>query len=137
MKYTLLALILAGSLFGCAKAPDESKPEAKQEEPVKQEELKNQEPAAHLTVDDELNALGRAESRATKICYNGQTGDKNSDSFFVFWPYLDDEHFDGWYYIDQVDFYQAANKTWYVAEQNSERYVHIFPKIDGLTCKNQ
>lgn len=90
------------------------------------------------TVDEALVAVLRGHPNSRKICY-----DTNFDGYFMYYgPHLpagveDDGKMHGWYLVQKIAFYQAANKSWFIGLQPNQSYVTVYPDVTGLPCKDQ
>lgn len=69
--------------------------------------------------------------RADRICY-----DEGRNAYFVHFP-EEVEGWEGWHYIDAPQFYKMdANGTWFVAQIPDDKYVRVYPDVNGMPCAN-
>ena len=137
MKAILMALSAVSLLTACTdylndeKSSKAAKTEAKKE--VVKEEPKQE---VEFTVEDALSAMVRGHPNSKKVCY-----DRKLNGYLIYYrPPLkagdtpEEGKYYGWLYIDKVRFYQSANNTWFIAEQNN--HIAVYPDDTGLPCKD-
>lgn len=131
-KKILLSVILLSALAGltaCGK-----KEETPQISTAAAPEPKTVAP----TVDEAIVAVLRGHPNSKKICY-----DTKFDGYFAYYgPPLaagaeDDGKMHGWYLVQNIAFYQAANNSWFIGLQPDKSYVTVYPDVTGLPCKDQ
>lgn len=89
------------------------------------------------TVDEAITAVVRGHPHSLTVCY-----DQPLNGYFV--HYKDavdgaepDGNYHGWYFLQKIDFYKAANNTWFIGNQPESSYVVVYPDVTGLPCKNR
>jgi hypothetical protein len=126
---TLVMLALAVGLTACGK---------KAENPGATEVSAPAPAVVAPTVDEAIVAVLRGHPNSRKICY-----DTNYDGYFMYYgPHLppaaeEDGKFHGWYLVQKIQFYQAANKSWFIGLQPNQNYITVYPDVTGLPCKDQ
>jgi hypothetical protein len=102
-----------------------------------------------IATDIVLDAVARAHQGAKKICFNEWFFKSNikTAQFYLYYPILlsgekdpeGQEYFHGWYYFEvkEHEFYESNNNTRFITDYPNDRYVKIYPKTEGLLCKEQ
>lgn len=131
MKKTILIVACALALAACGK---------KQEVAAPVEPVAPAEPAAPVekpNLDQQLSAMVRPYERMIKVCHEGL---RNSAFFVLFKPPADGNSeglLVGWYLVEGIEFYKASNNTWFMTDIADNKFVKVYPEIDGLTCRDK
>ncbi len=117
----IYCLVAALAIVGCSK----------KEDPIVTAPVAEKPPEKVISVDEKLSAMIRGH-RAIKVCY-----DSAENAFFLYYtePAASPEDFTGWYWINKIEFYSAANNIPFIAAMSTERYITVFPDVTGLPCK--
>lgn len=83
-----------------------------------------------ISEEQMITALMRSLPAVDQIC-NDPSRDR---AFLVHFVEGRIEGWQGWYFIEHVDFYALPNGTFFVTALPADRYVSIYPKVDGLKC---
>ncbi len=139
---SVLAVALTLALTSCGKKPPE-KPQiteelsAAEKAAQQQKDEHQEEDAKAADIPLYLDAVVRAHSGATMVCY-----DSTQDAFLIHYPDLpkgapDDNHFHGWYLlrVPDKDWYQSANDTYYIRDYPDSDYAEVYPDTKNLPCK--
>lgn len=89
------------------------------------------------TEDQALAAILRGHPNSHRACVDGL----RENSFFLdYGPPLapgaeEDGKYHGWLLLDRVEFYKTSNNTWFITIQKDEKYITVYPDVNGLNCK--
>ena len=91
------------------------------------------------TIQERLDAAGRSEEGAEKICY-----DAGRDGYFVLYRAADmkysgtdpDKGWNGWFYTNKIKLFRIeANNSWFATMTELNSYTTVYPDVTGLPCK--
>ena len=124
MKTLSILFIMLLGMSGCAK-----------KEEIQQTHAETAS-VATPTPDRAINAVMRGHPRARQVCY-----DASLNGYFLHYKdavdgAADDNMMHGWYFIQNIKFYEAENKTWFIGLQPEHHYVTVYPDVTGFTCKD-
>ena len=88
------------------------------------------------SISEAIDAVVRSHPNALQVCYDS----KQNGFFLDYGPLLpagaaEDNKFHGWWILRNVNYFQSANNSWFVADQPVTDYTQVYPVIDGLPCK--
>jgi hypothetical protein len=133
LSFATLAFLVAGAVWVITGS--EKKPVEKQKPAEKSIVVVEERP----TVQQRLDAAGRSEEGASKICY-----DESRDSYFVLYENSEmkysgkdpEKGWNGWFYTEKIKLYKLpANNTWFATETPADSYSTAYPDVAGLPCK--
>lgn len=89
------------------------------------------------TIEEGVIAVVRGHPHSTKVCHEPAFA-----GYFIHYKEKvdgapEDDHFHGWYIVQNMKFYKSSNNTWFIGDNEAKDYVVVYPDITGLTCKDQ
>lgn len=124
----VVGLAVLGSLVACGKKAENQEVAAAPATPVVE---------AGPTLDQKIDAMVRGHPNSKRVCADGE----RTNAFFVdYGPPLppgtaDDGKHHGILFLEKVEFYKTSNNTWFITEQNGNKYFAVYPDLAGLVCK--
>lgn len=92
-----------------------------------------------ISSEQQLSSILRSHPNSRRACIDGE---RKYTYFLDYGPLPppnteDDGRNHGWLYIEGVQFFKTSNNTYFNTVQDEDKYIRVYPDVNGLQCKAQ